>query len=480
MVKATRGQPRVVRALVGTLALLLAGGALSLGWATPVEAQPTAAQSALTHSIAQTTPPTAMLPTVDTPTPSPSANVAAESIGIWVRLGRDTSNVPNVQAKIAGPKGFSETVTTGADGRATVNVPPGTYTVDLVASSLPAGLSVPDVQKGRSVQVATGNTGIPAYFLLVNATTGTGNVPGHNSGTAEKTSLAALILPRVASGLIFGLLLALAAIGVSLIYGTTGLNNFSHGEMVTFGGLMGYLFSGIIGLPGWIGILASIVLGGAFGYLQDLGLWKPLRKRGVQIVPLMIVSIGLSLALRYLYSFIFGPGQLVLPADNSAAVSWGPVNLRSTDIFSAVISIVLLLLVAFLLLRTRIGRATRAVADNRSLAAASGIDVERVIRIVWVGAGALAGLSGVLLGYYQTLRWDSGASILLLIFAAVTLGGLGTAFGALIGSIIIGLFVDLSTLILPANLKYVSALVVMIIILLFRPQGILGRRDRIG
>jgi branched-subunit amino acid ABC-type transport system permease component len=287
-------------------------------------------------------------------------------------------------------------------------------------------------------------------------------------------------VPRIVTGLIFGLLLALASIGVSLIYGTTGLNNFAHGELVTFGALMGYVFSAILGLPGIVAIIAATVLGGAFGYLQDLGLWKPLRKRGVALVPLMIVSIGLSLALRYIFQFIFGPDQLVLPADNRAALILGPVRLRSTDIISAIICIVLLLLVAFVLLRTRIGKATRAVSDNRSLAAASGIDVEKVIRTVWVGAGALAGLAGVLIGYYQSLRWDTGASILLLIFAAVTLGGFGTAFGALVGSLVIGVITDVSTVFIPNNLKYVAALVVLILILLVRPQGILGKASRIG
>jgi branched-chain amino acid transport system permease protein len=158
----------------------------------------------------------------------------------------------------------------------------------------------------------------------------------------------------------------------------------------------------------------------------------------------------------------------------------GAVNFKQIDLISIGLSIVLLLAVAFILTRTRIGKATRAVSDNKSLAAASGINVERIIRIVWTGAGALAGLSGALIGYYQTLRWDTGASVLLLAFAAVTLGGFGTAFGALVGSIIIGLLVNLSTLILPSNVQNATALVVMILILLVRPQGIFGRRERIG
>jgi branched-subunit amino acid ABC-type transport system permease component len=284
----------------------------------------------------------------------------------------------------------------------------------------------------------------------------------------------------VVTGLIFGLLLALAAIGLSLIYGTTGLNNFAHGELVTFGALMAYLFSNLLGLNPVLAIVITVVLGGAFGYVQDAALWKPLRKRSLGLVPLMIVTIGLSLALRYLFQFVFGADRLTLPNSPAPFLVVGPVSLKFTDVAGAVVSIVLLLAVAYVLLYTKIGKATRAVSDNRSLAAASGIDVERVIRVVWIGGAALAALSGVFIAYYQSLRWDTGASILLLVFSAVVLGGLGTAFGALIGSIVIGVFINVSTMVLPENMKYVAALVVMIVILLIRPQGILGRKDRIG
>lgn len=152
-----------------------------------------------------------------------------------------------------------------------------------------------------------------------------------------------------------------------------------------------------------------------------------------------------------------------------------------TDLISMAVSVLVILAFAWWLMRTRIGRATRAVSDNPTLAAASGIDVDRVVRIVWIVAAGLAGLSGVLWAYFRPgIKWDMGTSILLLIFAAVTLGGLGTAFGALVGSLIVGLLVEVSTLWIPSDLKYVGALVVLIVILLFRPQGILGRRERIG
>ena len=424
----------------------------------------------------------------DTPTPTATA-AAAQSIGVWVRVSADKSNVPNAKVTVTGAKGFSATVTTGPDGRATVPIAkPGTYKVLLDKATLPAGLKALG-DNPRSVEVDTDNQGVPAYYLLGDAsssagatpTPGTTTKPGAGSGSSNSPTFADVVFPRIATGLIFGLLLALASVGVSLIYGTTGLNNFAHGELVTFGGLTGYVVSGVLQLPGWLGIVLALVLGGAFGYVQDLGLWKPLRKRRVGLVPLMIVSIGLSLALRYIFQFIFGPDLLVTPSNSSSFLTLGPVHLRLTDVTSPIICIIVLLLVAFALLRTRIGKATRAVADNRALAAATGIDVERVIRIVWVAGGALAGLSGALIGYYQPISWQTGASILLLIFASVTLGGFGSVFGALVGSVVIGLLVDLSqTIGVPSNMKFVAALAVMIVILIFRPQGILGRKDRIG
>ena len=163
-------------------------------------------------------------------------------------------------------------------------------------------------------------------------------------------------------------------------------------------------------------------------------------------------------------------------------IDLGPVSVSPTNLQSLLISAIVIGLIGFLLLRTRLGKATRAVADNPALAAASGIDVDRVIRIVWVTGGLLAALGGILWAYYRPgVTFNMGQQILLMIFAGVTLGGLGTVFGALVGSIVVGVFVELTTVFgLTADLKYVGALVIMILVLLFRPQGILGRRERVG
>lgn len=353
--------------------------------------------------------------------------------------------------------------------RVSVPTKEGTWTIELVESSLPAGVEAPEgFAFTQEVEFGATST-VTRNFTLTAA-------------ERQTTSFWDQFASRAVNGLNFGLMLALAAIGLSLVFGTTGLSNFAHGEMVTFGALMALLFSTGVGWSIWIAIPIAVVLSAGFGLTMDAGLWRPLRRRGLGTVQLMIVSIGLSLALRYVYQMFVGGGTEQLPGAATQSIpGLGPIRLTVTDAISMGVSLVVIGLFAWWLMRTRIGRATRAVSDNPSLAAASGIDVDGVVRIVWVVAAALAGLSGILWAYFRPgIKWDMGTSILLLVFAAVTLGGLGTAFGALVGSIIVGLLVEVSTLWIPSDLKYVGALVVLIVILLFRPQGILGRRERIG
>ncbi len=360
---------------------------------------------------------------------------------------------------------------TAANGSFAIPVPTKDvpYTVELDEDSLPSGVEVPEGFES-TIEVEFGATStITRNFTL-------------EAAERQTTSFVDQLLSRAVNGLNFGLMLALAAIGLSLVFGTTGLSNFAHGEMVTFGALAALLFSAGFSLPIWVAIPLAVAVSAVFGLTMDAGLWRPLRRRGLGTVQLMIVSIGLSLALRYVFQMFVGGGTAQLPGRSSAVIpGLGPIRLTITDVVSMGVSLVVIAGFAWWLMRTRIGRATRAVSDNPSLAAASGIDVDAVVRVVWVVAAALAGLSGVLWAYFRPgIKWDMGTSILLLIFAAVTLGGLGTAFGALVGAIIVGLLVEVSTLWIPSDLKYVGALVVLIVILLFRPQGLLGRRERIG
>ncbi|GAT72255.1 branched chain amino acid ABC transporter permease [Microbacterium sp. HM58-2] len=376
--------------------------------------------------------------------------------------------------------GFEGETETDAEGKWRLYVPEKEkYTLTVDEDTLPEGVIVDAAQLPEGTQPIAGTT---ASFEVEFGLTGT-KIMNLFLGEGERITVTFIdqLLSRLVGGLNFGLLLALASMGAALIYGTTRLSNFAHAEMVTWGGLVALVTTSFWHLPLWLGIVAAVVGGGLFGWAMDAGLWRPLRHRGLGVVQLMIVSIGLSLALRYLFQFLIGGGTRQLPGASPAPIQFGPVSLSYIDLIGMGVSIVVIIGVAWFLTRTRIGKATRAISDNPQLAAASGIDVDRVIRYVWILAGSLAAISGILWAYFRPgVKWDMGAQMLLLIFAAITLGGLGTAFGALFGSLIVGIAVEVSTLWIPSDLKYASALLVLIVILLVRPQGLLGRKERLG
>lgn len=386
----------------------------------------------------------------------------------------------DVQLTVSG-SGYEAEVKTDVDGKWKVGVPEKeTYKITLVESTLPEGVIVSEEGNDRVTITDQGAT-IEAEFGLtknksVNFFLG--------AGERVVTPFIEQFTASLISGLNFGLMLALAAIGLSLIFGTTGIAVFSHAEMVTLGAVFALFFSYTLAWPIWLTVPVVIVLLVVTGYTQDLAIWKPLRRRGLSVVQLMVVSIGLSLTLRYVYQFLIGGGTTLLPTEQSWTTKIqliGPIGLSIIDMISMSVSIIALLGVAYWLVYTRTGKATRAINDNASLSAASGIDVNRVIRLVWILGTVLAGLSGILWAYFRPgIKWDMGWQLLLLIFAAVVLGGLGTAFGALVGSIIVGLLVELTPLWLSSDIKYVGPLLVLILVLLVRPQGLLGQKERVG
>jgi branched-subunit amino acid ABC-type transport system permease component len=411
-------------------------------------------------------------------------------------------------------EGGTVAATTDAAGKASVPLTAaGDYTVTVDESTLPAGTVLKDPaanpavvtvalgrSAGRIVQVvppeqAGAETGEPDD---ADASTGagTGSPGGADTGAGADTEAGAeaeasaeasagpgtnRYAQLVLAGLVFGVLLALAALGANLIYGTTGLSNFSHGELVTLGGMTAFMAVQWWDLPLWLAIVISTAAGGVMGWLLNRVLFGPLRRRGVGITQQMIVTIGLSLAMLSSFLFFFGARPAPIVSGISQRMQIGPVQISGQSLVSVGIALVVLAAVAFVLARTRLGRATRAVSDNPALAAATGIKVESVVSRVWIVSAALASLGGVLLALYlNTTRFNFGSTLLLLMFAAITLGGLGSPLGAVLGALVIGLVVELSTLVMPSDMRYASALVILILVLLLRPQGILGRAERIG
>lgn len=289
------------------------------------------------------------------------------------------------------------------------------------------------------------------------------------------------IWQQLYSGIIFGLMLGLMSVGMNLVYGTTGLQPFSHGEQVTLGGLMAFVGTQMLHMPLVASAIFAVIIGALTGFIQNEIVWGPLRRRHVGTMQQMIVTIGLSMALQYTFQFFFGGDikGIVKSVPNSFQI--GPITTDMPTLLSALIAICVIVGVTLFLYKTRLGRATRAVSDNAALAAASGINVDQVVRVVWILSCAMAALSGVLLGVYLNgISWNTGATLILLMFAAVTLGGLGTANGALVGSLIIGIVADMSSLIIPNDMRYASALAILIIVLLIRPQGLFGKQQRVG
>ncbi len=342
----------------------------------------------------------------------------------------------------------------------------GDYVVTV--EGLPEGIALRDDDgASREVSVSSGGrTAVP--FQLGEATAVSGR--------------AVLFAQQILSGLRIGLILAMTAVGLSLIFGTTGLINFAHGELVVFGAIVTWMLNAAgpqlhLLIAGTLGVIAS----GLLGLAIDRGIFRPLRRRGVGLFQLLVVTIGLGLLMRNVLLIWFG-GEPRQYADyiGQQRLTLGPFGLTPRVLIVMVASTAILIGVATLLRTSRMGKAMRAVADNRDLAESSGIDVERVVSIVWVSGAALAGLGGIFYGVTLTVEYFSGFQLLLLMFAGVILGGLGTAYGAMLGSLMVGLITELSVVWFPDELKYAWGLGVLVLVLLVRPQGLLGRRERIG
>jgi branched-chain amino acid transport system permease protein len=365
--------------------------------------------------------------------------------------------------------------TTDAEGRFEIGLPgPGEYEAELQTDTLPEGATLAN-EEGNVLRfsMAPGQSR-PLLYRLAGPEGAEGD--GGGGGTQLRS-----FLQLAVEGLKLGLIIAVTSIGLSLIFGTTGLVNFAHGEMVSYGAIIAYLFNVTLGIHLVPAAILAILVGALTAAALDRGLWRPLRQRGTSLIAMLVVSIGLSLLWRYAMLYQFGGGTRPYGQYSvQRAIPLGPIQIAPKDIISIALSLVVLVAVGLMLLRTRIGKAMRAVADNNDLAASSGINVERVILFVWAMGGALATFGGILFGLAEQVSWQMGFQLLLLMFAGVILGGLGTAFGALLGSLLVGLMVQLSTLVVSPELKNVGAFVVLILVLLVRPQGLLGRRERIG
>jgi neutral amino acid transport system permease protein len=278
------------------------------------------------------------------------------------------------------------------------------------------------------------------------------------------------------NGLSSGSIYALGAIGLSLVYGILKLVNFAHGDFMTLGGYVAFAINVSAGLPLVVAFLGALAAVAALGLLLEYGIWAPMRRRGAGVMQLLLLSIGLAFVVRNMILFEWSSAVRSLDVDQFQ--TWNPFGgVRITAIQVTVIATAgaVLVAVAAMLKTTMVGKSMRALADSFDLAEVSGVNTRRVVAYTWLLAGSLAGLAGVLAAIYTTLTPNTGWFLLLSIFAAVVLGGIGNAYGALVGGITLGLVQEWSTMWIRPTYKEAIGFLVLILVLLVRPSGVFGQ-----
>jgi neutral amino acid transport system permease protein len=273
------------------------------------------------------------------------------------------------------------------------------------------------------------------------------------------------------NGVAVGSIIALAAVGLTLTYGILRLSNFAHGDLMTLGAYLTFVANST-GLNIWL----SIVLGAAATVLgillSEKIVWAPMRSRRASSTTLIIISIGLALFIRNGIILLWGGSNQRYNLPVAEAILFLGVRIPYYDLLVTILAVLVIGVLHYLLQNTKIGKAMRAVADNLDLARVTGINVDRVIIWTWVIAGTLTALGGSMLGLVEGVRPNMGWFLILPMFASVILGGIGNPYGAIAGALVIGIAQEVSTYWLPTAYKLGVALVIMVLVLLFRPQGL--------
>jgi neutral amino acid transport system permease protein len=274
------------------------------------------------------------------------------------------------------------------------------------------------------------------------------------------------------TGIAVGSVIALAAVGLTLTCSILKLSNFAHGDLMTLGAYLTCVANTTLQLNIWLSMLVG-AMGTVLAFLvAEKLLWKPMRDRRADPTTFTIASIGLALFLRNSILFIWGSSNQQYDLPVVRALDIGGVRLVFYDCVTIVLTIAAIVALHLLLQKTKVGKAMRAVADNVDLAKVSGINVEKVVLWTWVITAILTAFGGALYGLVTTVRPNMGWFLILPMFASIILGGIGNPYGAIAGAMTIGLVQELSVPFFGPDYKLAVALAVMIIILLFRPQGI--------
>ena len=280
--------------------------------------------------------------------------------------------------------------------------------------------------------------------------------------------------------------------GLTLVYGVLGVADFSHGDKLTWGmfltlfvvssegGNLGFVGGKFGSLSfGWgvvVGLIVAMIGVAAISAVSERVIYRRLRRTGGQFFVFSIASLGVSIVLRALIQLIWGPSNFrFTPGIHPAIEILGGIRVKPDQFFIVGVTLLAAFLLYWLLYRTRFGKAMRATADNPDLAEASGIDTNRIRLGTWIVGGMLAALAGVMLGIQAEVRFDAGFRLLLPVFAAVILGGIGNPWGALLGGLTVGIAQEVSTQWIDTGLKPGVPFMIVIVVLLLRPRGLFGQ-----
>jgi branched-subunit amino acid ABC-type transport system permease component len=282
------------------------------------------------------------------------------------------------------------------------------------------------------------------------------------------------LIPAIGFGLITASILAIASVGFTLQFSVTNILNLAYGDIMTASAFAAYI-ANQAGVNIWICLVIAALFGAVFSMLLNRFVYFQFVRRGTRLFGMIIVTIAMSLIIQNVLLAIFRPTFFSYQASQGPTYMIGSMVFTASQLAIMGVAVVAMLGVHLLMTRTRLGKAMRATATNPSLARSCGIATDRVIDLAWLLSGALCGIAGVVLVLNTaTFSETTGAGFLVPIIAAAVLGGIGHPYGAMLGALTIGIATEASAAVINPSFKEVVAFVILILVLLVRPQGILS------
>jgi branched-subunit amino acid ABC-type transport system permease component len=282
------------------------------------------------------------------------------------------------------------------------------------------------------------------------------------------------VVPAIGFGIVTASILAVAGVGFTLQFGVTNILNLAYGDIMTAAAFVAYLVTST-GLSVWLALVTGAVFGAVFSVLLNRFLYTPFVRRGTRLFGMIIVTIAASLIVQNGLLAIFGANFFSLQMPRPSSVHVAGMVFTTVQLAIIGIAVVAMLAVHVLLRHTKLGKAMRAAAADPDLARNCGIATDRIIDLAWALSGALCGLAGVILVMNVTAFTDTtGSQFLIPIVAVAVLGGIGQPYGAMLGALIIGIASEVAAAVISPDYKDVVAFVILVVVLLARPQGILS------